>query len=126
MKRCFILLMMLIYGVTSSGMSVKLHYCCGELDGITFISKHSNGCAEGHETMTEGCCSDQQLAAKLDGDHKHSQLIIVQKLVEHAAYQLPRFVHPVNISTTDNEVNTSLLLPRTSVPIYLKNSVFRL
>lgn len=126
MKQCLILLIMMIYGVTSSGMSVKLHYCCGELDGITFISKHSKGCAEGHETMTEGCCSDQQIAAKLEGDHKHAQTILIEKIVQLPVDDLTNFTYPINLVATNEGVNTSLVVQRTSIPIYLKNNVFRL
>ena len=64
-----ILFFVLIYSVTSTGLSVKAHYCCGELKSVSLFTPRS--CC-GKSEKSKGCCHDETKYFKV----KDSQLQI--------------------------------------------------
>lgn len=126
MKKLFIILIMLVYGVSSSGMTINLHYCCGKLDDVSFTGDHSKGCAMASVKKNSKCCHNQQLTVKLNTDQQQA----VKWVQVHKAYvaELPAPVYlltPTNLLAATGVLarGTPFTLP--SVPIYLRNCVFR-
>jgi hypothetical protein len=126
MKKIFVILLMLVYGVSSSGMTVNLHYCCGKLDNVSFSIKHKKGCAKAEGIKKSGCCNDKQFSAKLSIDQQsvvkwmpsNKDLIISP---QYAAY---------NINFPEQVISVGKLARGAptihTVPLFIKNCVFRI
>lgn len=127
MKKLFIIILMLTYGLSSSGMSVSLHYCCGKLDGISFSGRHSKGCAKNNEIKKSRCCNDKQISLKVHTDQEP-----VAKWIQ--AYKsiiaLP-LSKPALTSFTRQYITVDKLARGTPpllspVSLFIKNCVFRI
>jgi len=68
MKKLFAIVLLLVYGLSSSGMSVTLHYCCGKLDKISLYPKY-DGCKPG-KISKKGCCDNKELNFKIKADQE--------------------------------------------------------
>jgi hypothetical protein len=77
MKRLFSLILLLVYGVTSFGITLHLHYCCGKLDKLSFVSKAPTACKFENSIHNKGCCNnkDYELKIKADQDVSSNQII---------------------------------------------------
>lgn len=128
MKKQFIIVLMLIYGLSSSGMTISLHYCCGKLDGVSFMAKEGNTCKMGNHEKKPGCCADKQISASFHADQQAASKWVQssKQIVTLPAEQ------PVHTSFKDYIVTNALLARGTpgdhllSIPIFLKNCVFRI
>jgi hypothetical protein len=82
MRRSAAIIVMIIYGVLSIGVHMHLHYCCGKLSDISFIT--AQGCDHENESESESCCkksdhccSYADISLKLDESHSGSYFKIV-------------------------------------------------
>jgi len=70
MKKIAIILLMLLYAGVSSGISLRLHYCMGDLVDAAWVDKGEVSCGrcgmEQTEGTTKGCCSTEQHQWKAD------------------------------------------------------------
>jgi hypothetical protein len=61
MKKSIILLLLVLYGFSSSGLSVYVHYCCGKIDKINFSAKHKSKCPAGADhAFKKSCCESKE------------------------------------------------------------------
>ncbi|HKG68647.1 MAG TPA: hypothetical protein VKA92_07245 [Segetibacter sp.] len=127
MKKCFIIVLMLIYGLSSSGMTINLHYCCGKLDGVSFTGKKEKPCKMGNHIKKSGCCNDKQISASLNFEQQAAT-----KWVQLTKQTIAVPVYLVgNTSFKDYIVSTNRLARGTpdllpSIPLFVKNRVFRI
>jgi hypothetical protein len=70
MKKLLSIVLLLVYGLSSSGMSVTVHYCCGKFDKISFSSKYDAGCKPGKLASKKGCCDNKEVNFKLKADQE--------------------------------------------------------
>lgn len=76
MKKLFAFILIMAYGLSSSGMTVHFHYCCGKLDKISL--EPVKGKCEGARSMkSKSCCDSKQVKLQLKGEQQH------QKWVQH-------------------------------------------
>jgi hypothetical protein len=127
MKKVFIILLMLVYGLSSSGMTISLHYCCGKLDGISFSGKQGKSCDMGNHLKKSGCCDDKQISATITGEQQTASKWVQ---VNKQSVSIPNFP-AVNSLFTDYIISVDRLGPRVTVPIspvplFIKNCVFRI
>jgi hypothetical protein len=127
MKKLFIIVLMLVYGLSSSGMTISLHYCCGKLDGISFSGKEEKSCKMGNHVKKSDCCNDKQISASL-----HSDQQLAAKWVQANKQIIAAPVHQdINTSFKGGIVSNNRLARGTpeylpSIPIFLRNCVFRI
>ncbi|HEX8357070.1 MAG TPA: hypothetical protein VF610_06660 [Segetibacter sp.] len=127
MKKIFIIVLMLVYGVSSSGMTISLHYCCGKLDGVSFSGKKEKSCKMGTHFKMSGCCNDKQISASL-----YSEQQAADKWVQlnKQTIALPKYYIPLN-SIKRNVVSVDRLARGTpehfsSIPLFISLCVFRI
>jgi hypothetical protein len=128
MKKLSIILIMLVYGLSSSGMSVNLHFCCGELDDISFSNQKEKSCRKDDDAFSKKrCCDNKHLEFKLKADQEPSAKWIqaYKQLTSPAftaiSYRLWQPQHqPVN------ELATGPPLAVSTLPLFIKNQVFRI
>ena len=128
MKRFLIILIRLVYGLSSTGMSVNLHFCCGKLDEVSFSSLKEKGCAKDEDSFSKKrCCDDKHLEFKLKSDQEPStkQIQAYKQLTEPilttASYIFWQPQHqPVN------ELATGPPLRASALPLFIRNCIFRI
>jgi hypothetical protein len=127
MKKFLIILLMLVYGISSSGMTINLHYCCGKLDGISFLGKQDKGCEMGNHLKKSSCCNDKQISAKLNADQQSTAkwLQVYKQLIAAPVYSTSYNLFTNQIVTT-NRLARGTPVPIFPVPIFIKNCVFRI
>ena len=127
MRKCLVILLMLVYGFSSSGTTVNLHYCCGKLDDISFSTQKNDRCPMGNHVKKSNCCHDKQITAKLIPDQEQSTKWIQSKQLLIAT----PVIQAASISFTESIVSVDRLargvpVPITIVPLFIKNCVFRI
>jgi hypothetical protein len=73
LKKLVVILLLMIYGVSSSGMTIQFHYCCGKLKSVQLSTVTKKQCGMKHSKLSKPCCSDKQVELKLKGDQKTEQ-----------------------------------------------------
>jgi hypothetical protein len=129
-RKIVAILLFLIYGSTSVGATIHMHYCMNEFVGWNlWHGDKENKCGKcGMKEKKGGCCKDEQKQLKLSTDQNHNQLnaIVFEQLFTPIILKH----QPVYNFTTPSSVtvifpkNNAPPTPRQSVPIYLSNSVF--
>jgi len=63
----------MVYGLSSSGMTIQFHYCCGKLKNIRLSPVAERQCGMKHSLSKKPCCNDRQVEFKLKADQKSEQ-----------------------------------------------------
>jgi hypothetical protein len=127
MKRILVILLMLAYSLSSSGVTISLHYCCGKLDNISFIKVSTRTCNMGSCLKKTGCCNDKQISAKVIQEQEQ---VIKSVLISKYSIVTPpgsyHYSHPQDTLITSDRLArvTPLLLP--SIPLFIRNCTFRI
>lgn len=126
MKKLLTLLIMLVYGFASIGATLHLHYCCGKLDKVSFSTTHNKDCPNKGKAFKR-CCESKKVDVKLKADHEPvAKWIASQKALSSA---LPKAIYIVSIQLRQATVSvftTGPPTPRSSVPLFIRNCVFRI
>lgn len=131
MKKLIVAILSVLYLGTSAGATIHMHYCCGELDGITFSGGHKYKCGTDSRTIVskKSCCDDRQLQVKTDGEQNKAEItqILNAPFSSVAILQQQTIViaHYPNAILQKLFANPPPLL-ESSVPTYLRNCVFRI
>ncbi len=64
MKKLLLVLMIMVYGFSSTGATVQLHYCCGKLLNITWGSVEEKDCGMQEKMGSKPCCETKSVSAK--------------------------------------------------------------
>lgn len=130
MKKVFAIMLLLMYGFSSMGMSVNLHYCMGDLIGKSLWQSGHNQCGTCDEEKTSkksnGCCSDEQKQLKIDQEQKVVEMGINSMQVVLSALPVSYFLIPtIHFSSITEENPTGNAPPRcSSISLYKRNCVF--
>lgn len=127
MQKIFIILLMLVYGLSSSGMTVSLHYCCGKLDGVSLTGKQDKTCKMGNHSKKSNCCKDKEISASKTADHQAAAKWVN---LANQPIALPVY-YVVNTSFKDYSISIDRLargvpVNHLKVPLFIKNCVFRI
>lgn len=128
MKKYIVILLMLVYGLPSTGASIYLHYCCGKLDDVSFTVKHAEGCMEEAAAEDEDCCNSVAIDLKLDTDQQPllkwmpqmNEAALAPAAIPYWQAALPAF------AALQSNRATGPPLALKGVPVYIKNCVFRI
>ena len=60
----------MIYGFSSTGMTVNFHYCCGKLKKVEFSSAQIECGMKIKHNSSKKCCDNKQLDLKVKDDQK--------------------------------------------------------
>lgn len=126
MKKLLLVLMIMVYGFSSTGATVQLHYCCGKLLNITLGSVEEKDCGMQEKMGSKPCCETKSVSAKdKDQDHEFYTLSPGAKI---AIEPLSFFsnLQPLpgnNIFIAEPIVHSPPLL---SSSIFILNCVFRI
>lgn len=67
MKKLLVILLLTMYGMSSFGMTVNFHYCCGKLKKVAFTSIKTDLCdmEPAAQIEMEDCCKNKTLTLKI-------------------------------------------------------------
>jgi hypothetical protein len=118
---------MLTYSLSFLGMTVSLHYCCGKLAGISFSGKQENTCKMGSHSQECGCCNDKQVSASLVAEQQAANKwfhYAKQPITSSASQALNTSFKNYIVSFDRFAGGISAFIH--SIPLFLKNCVFRI
>jgi len=133
MKKVLVTILAIIYLGTSTGATIHMHYCMGELaDWSLSSSKGSKKCGKcGMEKVANednGCCKDEQKFLKNQSDQKFTGLNF--ETIQLIGLALPvSFIDSIDIlASSIIEGNPVSHAPpqNTGPAIYIRNCVFRI
>lgn len=126
MKKLLIIMLVLVYGLSASGATIHLHYCCGELENVSFTTEHNPNCPQ-KDSDWKGCCDTKKLDLKIAAD---------QNLVAQWADSFLSL--GISLVTAEYQVPVTLFNPafetyptgpppvKSTIPLFLRNRVFRI
>jgi hypothetical protein len=130
MKKLAVVILACIYLVVSTGATIHLHYCMGELVEVSLTPKTAGECSKcgmmkDKSNSGKGCCNDEQQTIKLYSDQKTtaSVLLIPPPLIalpiEHIITEIPLLSPITEMQPAANAP------PRSSkVALHIRNSIF--
>src|SRR6478735_1982944 len=75
MKKILVIMLMLVYGFSSTGMTLRLHYCCGKLKSVELAPVKDPGCGNKHKMGSRPCCETKNINLKGKADQDSYQLV---------------------------------------------------
>ncbi len=127
MKRFTIIVLMLVYGLSSSGMSVTFHYCCGKFENITFTSDYKKPCLHGRQFSKQKCCDNKKIDLKLKAGQEKS--IKQVNINSTQTVSITPVYNTILLSPNRKPVNESSAGPpiiTSAVPLFIQYLVFRI
>jgi hypothetical protein len=126
MKKLLVIMLMLMYGFSSTGMTLQLHYCCGKLKSIKWTPAQESGCGSKHKMGSKPCCENKQLSNKVKADHDNYQPVVksfkvLPEVVKHAADSSV-------LSSKGAQLSPVAFAPPplVSQPLFIRNRVLRI
>jgi hypothetical protein len=119
MKKILVILLLLVYGAASSGMTLQFHYCCGKLDKVALALPKDTHCGMDHKMGSKPCCDTKALALKIKSEQQTSTTL--QQVVS-----LPAIKPTLPDYYTATSVATKGLLPKVFAPPPLPQDFTRL
>ena len=127
MKRIVAILLLVIYGSTSVGATIHMHYCMNEFVGWNlWHSDKENECGKcGMKEKKGGCCKDEHKQVKLKTEHQKSATAQYIQFLD-----VPALITPV-ADFSFKVTPTSLAFPVSNAPpkiprerLYILHCVF--
>jgi hypothetical protein len=127
MKKLLAITLLIAYGFSSMGMSVKLNFCCGELKSMDFLSPAKENCNMQSKISYGKCCETKELKSKTPGDYNFSSFSL-KSFLPGLNYTLPSFYFSAMLPSCKVEgsaqVNSSP--PLNTHPLFVMNCIFRI
>lgn len=126
MKKLLIIMLVLVYGLSASGATIHLHYCCGALENVSFTTEHNPNCPQ-KDGDWKGCCDSKKLDLKIDTDQNlvaqwAANFFPLDLAVATTEYRFPA----ITFNPAFETFPTGPPLAQSSVPLFLRNRVFRI
>ena len=126
MKKLIVIIITLVYGLSSTGAIVNLDYCCGKLANISLLPVEKKDCKD--DCMkAKSCCDFKQIFLKVKGEQEVSaKWVSSQKqsptsiVIISGTNELVTTFKPINKFSTGPPVCNS------SVPLFIQNCFFRI
>jgi hypothetical protein len=108
MKKGLVLLLLIVYGLSSLGATLNLEYCCGKLDSINSIPVKAKSCCNAamKKKMEKNGCRN----------HKTVEFKISDEQVAVPAYTFTADFSPAIVNHSYQQVITAPLLKQKLVP----------
>jgi len=126
MKKFLVILLLLAYGFSSTGMTVSLHYCCGKLKGVDWAPVKEKDCGRQHKMGSKPCCETKQISSKQKGEQEQAQFFFKQ------VKTFTEFVRPSSELTVEKPIRQRLSPvafappPLALPPLFVLHCVYRI
>lgn len=128
MKKLLVILLLMVYGTSSFGMTLHFHYCCGKLKAIDFTPPKDRHCGNSKMELmgNKPCCDDKEVSIKIKGEQSPAKVF-------QASFQAEAIKPAQQVYLVSTPFETKGLLPeifapppKLSQPLFLLNCVFRI
>ena len=132
MKRILLTFLALFYLGVSSGATVHLHYCMGELANWSLLKSDESKCEfcgmTKNATKKSSCCKDDVKQAKIDQSKKSAQLVYEFKQVPAVVpVSFKNYVNQLALSAQKTHTVFSNAPPeKLRVPVFIQNCTYRI
>ncbi|RYY47385.1 MAG: hypothetical protein EOO06_12615 [Chitinophagaceae bacterium] len=77
MKKLLAIMILLVYGLSSTGMTVHFQYCCGKLEKIDLVPPITNHCVgdKGNKIENKKCCDDKEVSLKISSEQSPAKIL---------------------------------------------------
>ena len=76
MKKILAISLILLYGASSSGVTLQLHYCCGKFKNIEWKQVKDDGCGSDHTMGEKPCCEYKAVSFSENKDYSNPELAV--------------------------------------------------
>ena len=87
MRKVVAIILLLLYIISSSGVAIKAHYCCGKLKSLNLVLNSSED-----KECKKGCCSDKLAFYKVDDNQNATTVITFSPSFDKIFYQVSYIV----------------------------------
>ena len=128
MKKAGILLLVLMYTITSTGFALNLHYCGNRVAAVK-INAPAKSCVKPLAKSKMKCCKDTKLDVKVKDSHESQPNSFIPKL---SGYDVPRtsfadFILPVHQMLINVFFDRGPPdAPAQSIPTFIKNRTLKI
>jgi len=130
MKKFIVSILAVLYLSSSIGATVHLHYCMDKLIGWSLEHQKGNRCSKcGMIKKQKGkaCCKDEYKQLKLQNDQKAAASYQAMQLSSVAVLTSFFTTPSIHLSSLAEENPLSHAPPESeSIPLYIRNQVFRI
>ena len=125
LKKVAIIIIILVYGLSSTGAIVHLDYCCGKLSNISLAAseKEKKECKQ-IEFKGKSCCDSKQVHLSVKGEQEAIQKannIVSPSILFHSIFDTANTQHSVRNSLP---LSTGPPLLFNSPPLFIEHCVF--
>jgi hypothetical protein len=127
MRKTLVILLMLVYGYSATGMTLHLHYCCGKLKSIEWSPVTDNECGEKHNMGTKPCCETKQISSSKSTDQEYS--LMVTDPAKFSKEAIVVYSNPTPVSTNTKvpaKPGLAQSPPHSAHPLFIQFCVFRI
>ena len=126
MKRLIVILITLVYGLSSTGAIVNLDYCCGKLANISLLPAEKNDCKD-MCMKPKGCCDSKQIFLKVPGEQEvAAKWVSSQKQSPTSLTILPGTCDDVTTFKPTNKFTTGPPARSSQVPLFIQHCLYRI
>ena len=127
-KKAGVLLLVLMYVITSTGFALNLHFCGTHIADIK-INAPAKSCAKPMATSKMKCCKDTKLNVKVKDSHESQPNAFIAKTspinLQRSAFE--DFILPVHQMLLDAFFNREPSPPpKQAVPAFIKNRTLKI
>jgi hypothetical protein len=124
-KKLAAIIMIMLYGLSSTGATVQFHYCCGKLKSVKLSTAAVKECGGKQKMGSKPCCETKQVSSKSHDQQQDvytisfgsdAPVILCQVVTEVPVFHsLPAYTH-----------QQAYLSPPLSKSLLILNCVFRI
>ena len=125
MKKLVVILVTLIYGLSSTGAIVNLDYCCGKLANISLLPVEKNDCDDGC-MKASSCCDSKQIFLKVKGEQEvAAKWVSSQKQSPTSITIVPGAADLTPVMRPTHKFSTGPPATALQVPLFIQQCVFK-
>lgn len=129
MRRFLFTIAVIVYGLSSMGWVLDIHYCMGKVEAVHLFEKEKTSCSTCGMSAeeSEGCCHDEDALVMLIQDQKTP--VTLHFNFEPPVISLPSIRSLLNELSFTQQIDiayTSNAPPEKNTPLFLRNRVFRI
>ncbi|HRI47423.1 MAG TPA: hypothetical protein PK559_10005 [Ignavibacteriaceae bacterium] len=127
MKKISITLFLLLYFLSTTGLTLVTHYCGGEVDSISLfrVAGDDDPCGCEGNSCCDPCCEDEVLNIKINDSHL-SDIKVIKEFAPSKLASLDESFYSNFYSLFEIQTVHKQNINSNSPPLYLQNSVFQI
>ena len=125
MKKLLVIFLVLVYGLSASGATIHLHYCCGMLEKVSLTTEHNPDCPEKGSDKKD-CCDSKKLDLKIKADQNLAAKWVASFQACSEALPIQDYRQPVfTPGKIETVFTTGPPVAGNKIPLFIRNRVFR-